>query len=279
MGTIIFIIILIALLKNFKKDNRQSPVFKWIFGTIIGVAALSAFLPVLGVLGVFGLLGFGIYKLVKKNQDKNQQKTYGWDAGKVNKTNPSEEAYKQYVGGKKKKVKTSLPESPSKRKKIVEQFNSKYNLYLTAEQIQSIVNSSYMSEIWRKEVEAMNEKYDSVYEWYQGYTKWLRVYLSAFHVQEVTSDVRQQEIIVTYAFEEVFKYVDGLAGMPLSEKIAHVNDKFYASFDDASFMIAYRFLESKGKHHDLTGSGIIRDDEEIDELLKKYEMPEEKPMN
>lgn len=163
-----------------------------------------------------------------------------------------------------------LPKAPAKRKKIVQNFNTKYNLNLTEEQIQSISNSSYMSEIWHGEVEAMNQKYNSVYEWFPGYTQWLRTYMYVFHVQEITSDIKQQEQIVIKSFEELFAYADSLEGFSVSEKIEKINSKYMTSFDDATFMIAYRFLEAKGLHHTLEGPELLKEENELDELLEKY---------
>ena len=60
------------------------------------------------------------------------------------------------------------------------------------------------------------------------------------------------------------------------ELIRRVNEKFLTYFDDASFMIAYRFLESKGLKHNLGKGQVIRNDSEIDKLLNEYkdkEMP------
>lgn len=271
MSIIIFLIFLAAIFGKTRRDNRRSPLFGLAIAAIVVMSGMSFLFPWLIFVGGAGLAAFVGYWIAKSVQNKNQRKGYGWDARKVNQSGSGNPQYQQYVNNASKGMKTSLPKAVAKRRKICEAFNEKYRLYLTDEQMHSIVNSSYMSEIWKKELEAMSEKYETVYQWFTGYTRWLRVYLFAFHVQEVTSDIRQQENIVTYAFEEVFRYVDTLSNMPLSEKIAKVNDKFYASFDDVSFMIAYRYLEDKGMKHNLSGGDIIREDEEIDELLKKYE--------
>ena len=77
-----------------------------------------------------------------------------------------------------------------------------------------------------------------------------------------------------YAFDEVFRYADLFPDLPLHEKIQHVNEKFYTSFDDVSFMIAYRFLESKGRHHGLGNMDLVREDEKLDQLLEKYKTSE-----
>ncbi|MCQ2521848.1 MAG: hypothetical protein MJ105_05670 [Lachnospiraceae bacterium] len=199
--------------------------------------------------------------------EKGPEKVNGWDTlyteFTIDKTyNKKQKDWKVY---------SDLPSSEHRRKKLCRNFNEKYRLYLTEAQIQGIVNASYMSDLWCNELRSMNNKYESIYEWFTGNTKWLRVYLHAFHVMEVTSDIRQQENIVTYSFEEVFKYVDTLSNLALSEKIAKVNDKFYTAFDDVSFMIAYRYLERKGLKHSLESTRqLIKDDEEIDRLLEKY---------
>lgn len=167
---------------------------------------------------------------------------------------------------------TTLPASVKKRKKLVESFNEKYTLFLTDEQISSMVSSSYMSAVWKRELEAMDRKYETVHQWFQGPTAWLRIYMHAFHVQEITSDIQEQENIVIYAFETVFNYVDSLDNMSLSQKIAQVNQYFMTSFDDISFMGAYRYLEAKGLRHDLSHhKEPLRNEDPVEDLVRKYE--------
>lgn len=265
MGSIFFIIFLVMMFKGKGRDALGSDLFKVIFTLCILGSVSSFFFGPLQFVGGIAVFVWLIRKLLKKSRKEE------WDA-KWQSGSRQDTVYREYKEQAKKTSKSSiLPAAAKKRRKIVESFNEKYELYLTPEQIKGIVDASYFSEIWKKEIEAMTKKYETLSQWYQGYTKWLRVYLRVFHVQEVTSDIRQQESICVYAFEEVFLYADSLSDMPLSEKIRAVNDKFYASFDDVSFMIAYRFLESKGKKHDLGRSGIVREDADIDELLHKYD--------
>lgn len=267
MGSIFFIIFFIMMFKGKGKDAFASDIFKVIFTLCVIGAVSSIFFPLLKLVGAIALIAWFVNKYGKKSK-KPERRTWQQDDS----YGRQDSAYREYRQQTKKESKGStLPAAAKKRRKIVEAFNDKWELYLTPEQIKSIVDASYFSEIWKKEIEAMTRKYETLAQWYQGYTKWLRVYLRVFHVQEVTSDIRQQESICTYAFEEVFLYADTLSEMPLSEKIRAVNDKFYASFDDVSFMIAYRFLESKGRKHNLGASGIVREDADIDELLHKYD--------
>ena len=267
MGSIFFIIFLVMMFKGKGRDARSSDLFKVIFALCILGSVSSFFFVPLQFVGGIAVVIWLIRKLGKKSRKAE------WDAKWQEGVNGRQDSvYREYKEQTKKTSKSSiLPAAAKKRRRIVENFNEKYELYLTPEQMKAIVDASYFSEIWKKELEAMTHKYETLAQWYQGYTKWLRVYLRVFHVQEVTSDIRQQESICVYAFEEVFQYADSLSDMPLSEKIRAVNEKFYASFDDVSFMIAYRFLESKGKKHDLGKSGIVREDADIDELLHKYD--------
>lgn len=268
---IFFIIFIILMFTQNKGDNRNSEIFKFlIIGSII-MSVVSTIKPFLSFIAIIALIIFMVSKLNKKKRSDQRKEQYGWDPQRWDNEQGNTGTYENYREAKKNAGKNKvLPQAAVKRKKIVEAFNEKYDLDLTAAQIQGITNATYMSEIWRKEVEAMNRKYENVYEWFQGYTKWLRVYMYVFHVQEITSDIRQQESISMYAFDEVMRYADLFPDLPLAEKIQKVNEKFYTSFDDVSFMIAYRFLESKGRHHNLGNVDLVREDEKLDELLEKY---------
>ena len=164
-----------------------------------------------------------------------------------------------------------LPKASGRRTKIVNKFNEQYNLYLTEEQIRNIVAASYMSNAWKQEVEAMYTKYDSVYQWLVGDTAYLRAYLRAFAVQDVTSDFRQQQQIVTDSFEEIFQYSDTISGLSLERRIDMINSKFLTNFDDITYMIAYRYLEAMGYHHELEKTQLNRIDGTFDDLVAKYD--------
>lgn len=171
-----------------------------------------------------------------------------------------------------KTIKSSiLPKATGRRTKIVNKFNEQYNLYLTDEQVRNIVAASYMSNSWKREVEAMYMKYDSVYQWLVGETAYLRAYLRAFAVQDVTSDFQQQQRIVTESFEEIFQYSDSISGLSLERRIEMINSKFLTNFDDITYMIAYRYLESMGFHHELEKTQLNRIDGTFDDLVAKYD--------
>ncbi len=163
-----------------------------------------------------------------------------------------------------------LPSSPKKRRKIVAAFNEKYDLYLTDEQIDNIVNASYFSAAWHKEVVDMNKKYVTVHQWINGPLGWLRTYIYAFHVQDITSDLYQQERIVIYAFDQIFAYLDALGPMSMANRIRLANQKFFTDFDDITFMHAYNFLNSKGIHYELKTDDISKSFDPVDDLVEKY---------
>lgn len=166
---------------------------------------------------------------------------------------------------------TILPKATAKRTKIVTKFNEQYDLFLTEEQIKRIVDASYMSNAWKREVEAMSVKYDSVYQWLHGDTAYLRAYLRAFTVQDVTSDFKQQMQIVMDSFEEIFIYSDSISGLSIEQRISSINSKFMTNFDEITYMIAYRYLESLGLHHELDKTQVNRVDNTFDDLVSKYD--------
>ena len=278
MGIVPFIIFIILLYNKTDPDNRHADAFKFIMFASIAFGIVASILGPLGIIAVIGIIAYLIINAKKDKEAKKREEQYGWDPQRWDKENRSAGAafekkknQKQTADSQDSSVKyDSLPKAIKKRKKIICDFNEKYNLCLTDSQIQNITNSSYMSEIWNREVQSMNQKYNVVYEWFPGRTQWLRVYMYVFHVQEITSDIRQQETIATYAFEEVFRFSDTLSSMTTAEKIDRINSEFFTSFDDATFMIAYRFLEGKGLKHSLGGPDVIKDEDNIDELLKKY---------
>ena len=271
MAVLILIFLMYKIFKNVNLDNLKSTLFKLI-GTIILISVLGSLLTsvMFSPFGLIGLIGVAIYygKLKeKKKLDQENKDKYGWDPENWDRVNQNRDTYANVS-----KPMEKTPDFPKKaavRKKICESFNKEYRLCLTDDQVMGIVNSSYMSEIWLGELMAMNKKYENVYQWFNGPTNWLRVYLYAFHVQQVTSDIRAQETIAMYAFQEVFEYTDQISGT-LADKIEKANSKFLTGFDDVSFMIAYRFLEEKGLKHKLGDMDLIRNDSEIDKLLDKY---------
>lgn len=272
MGIIPFIIFLIILSKGTHRDNRNGEAFKTIIGLFFVMAILSSFFPALIVIAVLATMGFGIKKIIEITKSNNRAARYGWDPQRWDKEMGNQRTTQTRQTAQSAPVYDNLPKALSKRKQIIEKFNKKYNLCLTTEQVNSIANSSYMSKTWNQEVQAMSGEYEVVYQWLLGRTQWLRAYMYVFHVQEITSDMAQQENIAMYAFEEVFRFADELGNVPNSVKIEKINSHFLTAFDDATFMMAYRFLESKGLKHKLYSQDLVENESNVDELLKKYKV-------
>lgn len=260
---VLFLIAFFMYYKKSKPDARKSDFFKYIIFGTIALSIVSSILPALSGLAVLWMIGAGVSKFFSKSKENERGQKY------VNWENASQ--YQQhYYHNMEEQKQADFPTKPKKRRKIIEEFNLKYGLCLTDQQISSIVNASYMSETWRNEIYAMSQKYTVVYEWFNDRMAWLRAYFYVFKVQDVVADIDEQERICVYAFNEIFTYADSLGKLPLSMKIKYINDKYMTNFDDATYMIAYRFLEQRGIKHNASNPDIVNKNAEVDELLEKY---------
>ncbi len=164
-----------------------------------------------------------------------------------------------------------LPSSHTKRLKIISRFNKRYDLSLTDGEMNRIVAATYLSTDWARELCYMNRSYDTIYSWFATTNSWLKVYLHAFQVQTISSDFAMQEQIAFQAFDQIFSDVCSNKNLPLDMVIRKINEKYFTNFDETTFMIAYRFVESKGKRYPLSFNSVINNQQDIDDLLKKYE--------
>lgn len=267
MGLFIFLLIIYFIQK---KDKRNSDIFKWIIG--IGIVA-SIVGSILDFSSLPGILFFLFLFLAMRSRDSSKEKKQTkenaerqrqWESGQ-------RQAQQQYRPGSGGSVSSQiLPRAVAKRRKIVESFNKQYNLSLTEGEIKRIVDASYLSEAWKREVEAMSAKYETVYEWFLGRTNWLRVYIYVFEIQNISSDFTRQEQICIETFDEVMSYAESLHYATLEERISKVNERFFTGFDETSFMIAYRFMQRKGKKYDLEKIDIVKNEDEIERMAQKY---------
>lgn len=170
-----------------------------------------------------------------------------------------------------------LPKQAAKRTKLLTKFNNTYGLNLSSDQIQRIVDASYMSVEWTKELVSMSAEYETVSSWFAGEHAWLRAYLMAFQVQNISSDFTMQEQIVFDSFDRVFADICNDPSQPMERAIARINEKYPIMFDEVTFTIAYRFLESKGKKYPVSFTQIFSMDNGIDDLLSKYSKGDTSP--
>ncbi len=166
---------------------------------------------------------------------------------------------------------STLTKVVSKRRKIVEKFNEEYSLRLTREQIEIMVNASYANDFWEEEIEDMDKKYNTVYEWFNTDDAWVRAYLYIFNVQEVAYDYEGQRTICYHAFDQVFSSIDFRDYYNRKDMLWDINNRFLTRFDEVTFMIAYRFLERQGKKYNIYVNNVVKNEDEADVLKRKYD--------
>lgn len=198
----------------------------------------------------------------KKNATKREQST---EYQEIKKNDKSAAEYK-------------LTRSTGRRVKIVSKFNKKYNLRLTDDQIERIMNASYVSYYWEKEIYDMSLDYNVPAEWLKSSTDWLRAYLLAFPVMDIASDINVQRTIVINSYLQIFKAVQGKSYYSVDEMIKDVNNMFLVNFDEMTFMIAHKFLKQSGFEFELPQIGVMKNMSEIDRLAEQYDkMDNKKP--
>lgn len=166
---------------------------------------------------------------------------------------------------------TGLTKSVPKRRKIIEKFNKKHSLNLTDEEIDRIVDASYMSNCWECEIYEMDIDYKSIMQWYRSDTGWLRAYLHAFPVQSVSSDFEMQHKIVLESFDTIFGQIHPEKYASVDDCVRAINDTYFTLFDETTFMIAYRFLEANNIKYPMPHVDLVRSDSVLDQLKAKYD--------
>ena len=166
---------------------------------------------------------------------------------------------------------TGLTKAVPKRRKIIQKFNQKYDLYLTDEEINRIVDASYMSNCWEREILDMDQKYDTISQWYRGDSAWLRAYLHVFPVQNVTSDFESQRSICLDTFYQVFSEIDPGKYESMESCVREINHRFMTNFDDITFSVAHRFLADNGYKFELPHFDVRGVKSDIDRLKDKYD--------
>lgn len=237
MGLLIFIIIWYALVgKNSPKFYRffHSGV-KGIFsvfrgcGTIFGVMILVTLLSSSTTfIGAGFVIGFILLILSHINKNKDKKKIYNTAEKNIN-----ADDYK-------------LPESVKKRVKIIKDFDSKYELNLTEDQISRIAEASYYSPSWKKEVFDMNKSYHVANEWITTDNSWLRAYLHAFTVMQISSDFEMQKQIVEDTVKEILMNIRPRDFLTVDACIDAINRKYFTLLDEPKFMCLIRFMEKRG---------------------------------
>lgn len=271
MGTIIFIVLCWYLVKG-REDPGVRRKMKGLLGTIPKL--IGGFFSIMAITVVFSILASGFFtafsgfipfiiicaiisKLVKsgKNEKKREKSVeYREIKQKVN----------QGAGYK-------LTQSTSKRVKIVSKFNKKFGLNLTEDQIERIMNASYISYYWEKEIYDMSQDYNVQVEWLKSDTDWLRAYLMAFPVMDIASDFSVQKKIVVDAYYQIFKGITAKSYYSIDEMIKDVNNRYLVNFNEMTFMIAHKFLKQNGHDFELPRIGVTRVETDVERLAREYD--------
>jgi hypothetical protein len=213
----------------------------------VGILVLLAVLAV--AFGPFFLVIRGIQKLLGVDNKKRNDAGYGNVA-------PAQKAFTRAV---------------PKRRKIVARFSNRYGLNLTEEEVNRIVDASYVSYAWEREIMDMDREYASITEWYGRNTNWLRAYLRAFPIQNVSSDFEMQRQICLDVFGQVFTEIQPERFGSVDECIRAINNRYMTAFDETIFMIAYRFLQSNGYQVQLPKTSVMRSESEVERLMHAYD--------
>ncbi len=297
MSIIVLLIFIAAITKKTNGDRRRGDLFKKVIAAYIGISVLAGLLSSGGFVPV-AVIGWLIWYYYNKKQKK--EKNSWQEAYEQAKYRPQEDVnrrqdgqtYQQQsfadqnranrTGGRFSQTQTQpdpmsrmesvlLARPLAKRKKVIQEFNLKYRLTLTDAEVNRIAEASYVSEGWKKEAEAMTRKYDTIGQWFQGPTGWLRVYIYVFQIQNISSDFALQKQICIEALDEVIAYGCAPAGMTIEERVQNINNRYFTYFDEMTFLIAWRFLEQEGRVHELSQPDLVRNvDEDLDELERKY---------
>jgi hypothetical protein len=273
MGLIIFVIIFYNLIaktnpKLQEKTKNRLPFFITLFIVLQILSFLGGHLA--SILGT--ILGLGIVMspfifigwVIKKITGSNNKK----------KSEEYQELKKENMGDIK------LTESVPKRKKIVQKFNDKYSLNLTEAQIDRIVEASYSSYHWQREIYDMDKDYKFASQWMEQANSWLRAYIYAFPIMDISTDFRRQEQIVEDTFYAIFMDIDPKSCFSVEDCIEKINQKYMTRFDEKTFMDAYRFLQKHHHNFKLPGAdrSMIKNQSEIDALAEKYQSFRSKKM-
>ncbi|MCM1286782.1 MAG: hypothetical protein NC240_00625 [Clostridium sp.] len=241
-----------------------------VFTSLIPGFVIGSLVVVMALAFTFGVPVFAITRilksmgLIKSKEKKSLNSEY--DRARYEKEVKTSGNKKKYGNSL-----TGLTNSYPKRRKIVEKFSKKYSLNLTEKEIDRIVDASYTSYSWEREIYDMTEDYNALSQWYNRDTGWLRAYLRAFPIQSVSSDFDRQREICQDVFTQVFTEINPGRFATIDECVDAINDKYLTAFDEQTFMIAYRFLEANKVHIKLPSHTVLKGDSELDRLMHKYD--------
>ena len=167
-----------------------------------------------------------------------------------------------------------LPDSSYKREDIIIAFSNRYSVGISDEDRQAIVDATYYSNDWERELEAMTNDYANLGMWYTKDDKkmcWLRVYLAAFPVKEISSDIDEQySITVEKHFINLYKAICKRDFLTNEEIIKYINETFLLNFDKNSFAVWKAYMKDNDFIIKLKNEGQVGFDTDINKLMRNY---------
>ncbi len=250
--------------KTYAKIKGKLPLIIFLLIFFSGFSSLIPSLLIISIvmLAIFGPFALLIWLIMRSTKGKKRQQKDDYEYYKKHYEQPSENRGTTVTG---------LTRAVAKRQKIVEKFNRKYDLNLTDSEIKCIVDASYMSNCWEREIYDMNKSYDNVAQWYKADTAWLRAYLRAFPVQNVTSDFTNQRELCFSAFDQIFQAVQPEKFTSVAECVKEINERYLTNFDEITFTIAHQFLSSNGKKYGFPQFNIQSMQSDLENLKNKYD--------
>jgi hypothetical protein len=128
-----------------------------------------------------------------------------------------------------------------------------------------------MSYSWEKEIYDMTKDYGRPAEWMKCDTSWLRAYLRAFPMMNISSDFEMQKAIVEDAFRQILTEVPPGEFYTIDAAIEETNRRFYTLFDETTYMVMFRYMQSKGMKLSVPNGLHHVEESEADRLAREYD--------
>ena len=277
LGLILSVFLITSLRNNYYFEGLKNPK-NYLIALLVGAAVCEAAWPMVLIAYIF-FKKSGVLDSMAENNLKNAKRKEALKRRMEDAANPGAAAYRdayatQFTEDRDNYFNSTnelgLPRSPKSRFKTLQKMNKLYGLMLNGRQIESIVNASYASRGWAKELKAMERIYASPYEWTQAGDSWLRIYLYAFSIMDIIPDYKLQEDVVVRAFDEAFTYGCGNGDLPLEVVVQNINSKFLTRFDELTFLKAVEYMKTKGKSYRFATSVMDTVNTVMEDLEEKY---------
>ena len=145
-----------------------------------------------------------------------------------------------------------------------------FNIFL----VKTVVGKIKANSEVRKNYNTAVDNYANLGMWYKAddsKMSWLRVYLAAFPVKEITSDIDEQyNIVVDKHFKNLVLEINKKDFLTNEEIIKYINGTFYLTFDKNSFAVFKSIMKKNESSIVLKNEGQVGFDTELTKLIRDY---------